>query len=419
MMVALQSQFRFIGMAFWFVAGAALAPAQNTWIVDHDNGPGTNFTELIPAIAAASPGDRILVHWRSDGLAYELPTTLRKPLSILGVRSSAGVQPAMWGSSAITDIPFGSTLLVHDFIAGGYDTVGGQLFSLSFFADRCEGMVLFDRLEAVSAGEINAEESGMVSVSNSELFGHWEMFSRTARPEDSRSHLVASNTRLTGIFIHRRAAIFNQSVFTALLNCEVRGAPGGVRPDPLNGCWSFNNNGGVGVDLAGGTPSFLSGDTTTVGGISIGCGSGGSARQGWIMIDHLSTPAPGFFERGVELCSVSPGPVVSGRTADIEVFAPTGQPVVIFASTGIDREPLFVEPPPPILGEIMKPQLLLDRSTAFPMVTVPVPGRRTTIQIQVPGTVEAGTVVWLQGVAFGPQGELTPSPAVPIVVGEY
>ena len=36
-------------------------PAQTTWIVDAANGPGTNFTNIPPAIAAAQSGDKIVV----------------------------------------------------------------------------------------------------------------------------------------------------------------------------------------------------------------------------------------------------------------------------------------------------------------------------------------------------------------------
>ncbi len=33
-----------------------------TWIVDDDGGAGVDFTDLPPAVAAAQPGDTILVH---------------------------------------------------------------------------------------------------------------------------------------------------------------------------------------------------------------------------------------------------------------------------------------------------------------------------------------------------------------------
>ena len=36
-------------------------PAQRTWIVDKKGGPGVDFTDIPPAIAAATAGDRIEV----------------------------------------------------------------------------------------------------------------------------------------------------------------------------------------------------------------------------------------------------------------------------------------------------------------------------------------------------------------------
>ncbi len=42
-----------------FVPAAAAQPM--TWIVDQNNGPGTNFTDLPPALVAAASGDTILV----------------------------------------------------------------------------------------------------------------------------------------------------------------------------------------------------------------------------------------------------------------------------------------------------------------------------------------------------------------------
>ena len=63
---------------------AAVTASAGTWIVDVNNGPGTNFTDLPPAIAAAAPGDVLLVR----GGTYS-PFTLSKGLTILGTPGAA------------------------------------------------------------------------------------------------------------------------------------------------------------------------------------------------------------------------------------------------------------------------------------------------------------------------------------------
>lgn len=40
----------------------SLLSAQRTWVVDDSGGPGVDFTDLPPAIAAAASGDRVIVH---------------------------------------------------------------------------------------------------------------------------------------------------------------------------------------------------------------------------------------------------------------------------------------------------------------------------------------------------------------------
>lgn len=67
-----------------FSAGATGIAAQRTWIVDFYNGAGADFTDLPPAVAAASPRDFIRVR---RGVYSGFATD--KPLKILG--SGAGV----------------------------------------------------------------------------------------------------------------------------------------------------------------------------------------------------------------------------------------------------------------------------------------------------------------------------------------
>ncbi|MFQ5505705.1 MAG: hypothetical protein ACE5F1_13045 [Planctomycetota bacterium] len=65
---------------------SGLASGQKTWIVDKNNGPGTHYTDLPPAVAAAAHGDTIIL--RSG--TYNA-TTIGKGLAILG-RSGAVIR---------------------------------------------------------------------------------------------------------------------------------------------------------------------------------------------------------------------------------------------------------------------------------------------------------------------------------------
>ena len=81
----------------------AVATGQRTWIVDAANGPGTDFVDLPPAVAAASDGDRILVR----GGVYS-PTTISKALRIQGALSTQFATP--FAALIVENIPAGRTV---------------------------------------------------------------------------------------------------------------------------------------------------------------------------------------------------------------------------------------------------------------------------------------------------------------------
>jgi hypothetical protein len=88
---------------------AASLPAQTTWIVDQSGGPGTNFTDIPPAVAAASAGDVILVRPGSYS-----SFSVSKGVKILG-QPSFTVASGMIGAPPvirILDLPANETLVV-------------------------------------------------------------------------------------------------------------------------------------------------------------------------------------------------------------------------------------------------------------------------------------------------------------------
>lgn len=88
---------------------AAAPSAQTTWIVDASQGPGTNFTDIQPAIDAAVAGDIISIR---SGSYSEF--SVGKPLAIQGV-SGVVVDQVGFGSSAVTirGLGAGETLSIH------------------------------------------------------------------------------------------------------------------------------------------------------------------------------------------------------------------------------------------------------------------------------------------------------------------
>ena len=64
---------KFLTMMFWFSTVANALVAQHVWKVHNGSLPGADFTDLPQAVAAASPGDVILVYsWL--GVAQGLTT---------------------------------------------------------------------------------------------------------------------------------------------------------------------------------------------------------------------------------------------------------------------------------------------------------------------------------------------------------
>lgn len=113
---------------------AATSPGQNTWIVDANGGPGTNFRDLQPAVTTAAPGDRILVRAGSYNTVG-----VTKPLSILGEPGAVVAGGFVFGLT-IQGIPAGATLAVR-----GLQITTVSLGMAVTVAD-CAGTVLLENL---------------------------------------------------------------------------------------------------------------------------------------------------------------------------------------------------------------------------------------------------------------------------------
>ena len=121
--------------------------AQRTWIVDRNNGPGTDFADLPAAVAAAAAGDIIRIR-PAPGLLYEAPAPIdNKPLSILGDPINP---PTIIGRVEVRNIPAGTTFRLEGLKHGTADI--GQIWTRTlpyrglWFED-IAGVIALDRFE--------------------------------------------------------------------------------------------------------------------------------------------------------------------------------------------------------------------------------------------------------------------------------
>src|SRR5262245_40388752 len=104
-------------MALGMTVGLLL---QTVWVVDQFAGPGFNFTDLPPAVAAAADGDVLLVRAGQ----YSPFTLIGKGLRILGAGATTTfVRPLTSGSNTVTTIsgiPPSSPVVLEDLTFGGF-----------------------------------------------------------------------------------------------------------------------------------------------------------------------------------------------------------------------------------------------------------------------------------------------------------
>ena len=105
----------------------------NTWIVDQANGAGANFTNIPPAIAAAAPGDVIIVRAGTYS-----PFTLTHGLSLLG-QGSVRIS----GTIAVNAVPAGEVALLYN-VEPEWSADWGKVIQVN----GCAGTVLLQRLHA-------------------------------------------------------------------------------------------------------------------------------------------------------------------------------------------------------------------------------------------------------------------------------
>src|SRR5262245_55774126 len=111
-----------------------LAVPQTTWIVDANNGPGTNFTDLPPAVTAAASGDTIFVRNSLPTYLFYSPFSVSgKALTIRGEgASNSRMDLSNCLGSSIANVPSGSLFCVE-----GLEIQGLNLSASTLVATSC------------------------------------------------------------------------------------------------------------------------------------------------------------------------------------------------------------------------------------------------------------------------------------------
>ena len=215
------------------LSSAAIAQGR-TWIVDASNGPGTDFTDLPPAVAAASDGDVLVVRAGTYG-AF----ATNKGLRVLG--ASAANRPIV-----ASTVPNRYAIDVSGLGAGKTFAMKGIRTAphTDSFALRLSGNAGRVHLESIGPAVASFES---VTIANcQEVTIHDYTGAATSQVSVTDSQLVLSRANLRGrdsrspIFATGGLAAVNSSLW--LLDCALRGGDG----DPQAGSF-FQPAAGLGA----------------------------------------------------------------------------------------------------------------------------------------------------------------------------
>jgi hypothetical protein len=146
-------------IAFWLCSGGLVA--QQVWKVDCSGSPGSHFTDLPAAVAAAVPGDTILVYtgMGTPPLGFQGYTapTIDKPLRIVGFHVGAPpgtnepTQVIMRGPLQIMGIAANEQVVLSNLYLPHWPQPAWPLGTTIRVAD-CTGSVLFEDMDFQNSG---------------------------------------------------------------------------------------------------------------------------------------------------------------------------------------------------------------------------------------------------------------------------
>ena len=224
------------------LAFAVGLPCQTTWIVDANNGPGTNFTDLPPAVQAAAPGDTIIV--RGNGIFTG--GTISKGVQIVGegVVVPLGIAiPVLTLPFQIDSIPPGETLVLSN-------VRFQNLVILKIEINNCAGAVVFNDV-AFRNGYFSFDNCASVWLDSCDL--HPAYGPTTFK---NSSVLIQNTDIIAELFGVSDRAIYSENSHLRIVDSHIKGPP------------DFNQVTWVGI-YCGGTTIEVAGTSIIEGGFDI------------------------------------------------------------------------------------------------------------------------------------------------------
>lgn len=247
----------------------ALPAAASTWIVDDNGGVGVNFTDLPPAIAAAQPGDVLLVRAGTySGFACT------KPLRILGEPGVLCTGISTWSGTTA-----GSVSVLTDFV---FATTG--LLTVT----NCQGAVLVQRFQ----GALTVDGSADVRVLDATP--HYTLAATGSRLELARSSCTGYSAGPSVQPSDGYPGLSVQSGFAHVVLSNLRGGDGGdLIYDPTSAYPP--GTGGPGLQILDHATVLLAGTASNSvrGGDSgedpqlLFCGNGGNGVEVYPFVSNL------------------------------------------------------------------------------------------------------------------------------------
>lgn len=308
------------------------APGQMTWIVDDTPGPGVDFNDLPPAVAASGPYDTLIV--RPGNYSS---TVVDHGLRIVG--------------SGVSTTSISSDLEVRGIPSNHIVVIAGLRVYDLVHVENCDGVVILEdvRMEQLSVdasfdvrlhrldagyapiGQPHRIVGSRVEIVDSSIRGHYGYDQSCAAGDDGELGLdvVAS-------FVH-------------IAGTQVRGGPGGFcNENPIGCCPGVAADGGPGLDAVD-SQVILSGLGT---GEGVHGGAGGQLWHIWqapgcpcgdqgrgIYID--GTPSSQPVLRMSDVTVSGDPPLSTGAT--VAVTTATGDPVMTLGGPVLAGQPLLVE----------------------------------------------------------------------------
>lgn len=340
------------------LVGSAIG--QQTWIVDANNGPGTNFTNLQPAVNAAAPGDRILVR-----AGTYTPVSVFKALTIVGspnavVTGSGGYSPGF----LVSYLPAGTVTSIQ-----GLHLATTGIAPMSLGVVSCAGTVILD--------DVHVTLFAMFSGSADVRCNHCT-FDRQLGVYDSTCTIDGS-TLLTAPAVTAPALDLDLAAHVELNRCTVTGSSSAIRLD--NGSSLVLRDDGSGTIATSAPQPVIAG-------------------TGQLVIDPhvvLQTAAGGPIASSVSVLlrsmpslAIAAGP--PGGTVDVDLFGTPGD--AYFEFLGFASAPL--------LEPLTQLHVFVLPTTLWELGTFAASGRRQT-QIPLPNVPEIIGITWSwQAVVAGP-----------------